>query len=203
MIEINLLGQKKPFTVPLILGVDLSKINWKLIVIAIVFNQLPDFLIYPEWNNELKIKQGKISEFRKKLTALEKEVKSHSGVRKKLEAFNRQVRRLNERSTQVQKIIQERTNPASLLEKIARVIPGDLWLTALEIKNDNKINLFGQSTSYKSIGNFITSTNESAFFGRSLNLTDSKTVEDATQGKGKRVENFSIAGNITSFDPWR
>ena len=76
-------------------------------------------------------------------------------------------------------------------------------MTALEIKNDNKINLFGQSTSYKSIGNFITSTNESAFFGRSLNLTDSKTVEDATQGKGKRVENFSIAGNITSFDPWR
>ena len=203
MIEINLLGQKKPFTVPLIMGIDLTKINCKLIIIAIIFNQLPDFLVYPEWADEIKVKQGKLSEFRKKLTALEKEVKSHSDVRKKLEAFNRQVRRLNDRSTQVQKIIQERTNPASLLEKIARVIPGDLWLTALEIKNDKKINLFGQSTSYKSIGNFITSSNESAFFGRSLNLTDSKTVEDTGQGKGKRVENFSIAGNITSFDPWR
>lgn len=203
MIEINLLGQKKPFTVPLVMGVDLTKINWKLIIVAIIFNQLPDFLIYPEWTDEIKVKQGKLSEFRKKLTALEKEVKSHSDVRKKLEAFNRQVKRLNDRSTQVQKIIQERTNPASLLEKIARVIPGDLWLTALEIKNDKKINLFGQSTSYKSIGNFITSSNESAFFGRSLNLTDSKTVEDTAQGKGKRVENFSIAGNITSFDPWR
>ncbi|KKQ78894.1 MAG: hypothetical protein UT01_C0057G0007 [Candidatus Daviesbacteria bacterium GW2011_GWA1_38_7] len=118
-----------------------------------------------------------------------------------MDLFNNQVAKLKERSTQVEQIIKQRTNPNKILERVARNIPEDMWLTELFVDGDRKVSIHGMSTSYKSIGNFIILLNESLFFGKSLTLSDSKTEEDKDEGAGKRIEVFTIQGRVESYDP--
>ena len=44
--------------------------------------------------------------------------------------------------------------------------------------------------------------NESPYFGRTLQLSDSKTEEEIYQGETFRVEKFSIKGKVEVFDPF-
>jgi len=201
MIEINLLEQKKPFKMPVVLGVDLATINYKLLLLAIVINYVPDMLIYPKWEEGVTEINQEIEALNANYAKLQAEVKGNESVKKQLEAFNGQVSKLKERSEQVDKIIKQRTNPNKLYERIARNIPDDMWLTDITVQPDKKIAINGMSTSYKSIGNFIILLNESLFFGKSLTLADSKTENDPDSKLGKRVEVFSIQGMIESFDP--
>ena len=49
---------------------------------------------------------------------------------------------------------------------------------------------------------FIVNLNESPYFGRTLQLSDSKTEEEIYQGETFRVEKFSIKGKVEVFDPF-
>jgi len=201
MIEINLIEQKKPFKLPTVAGVDLSKVNFKIIAIAYLLTYIPDYTIYTSWQEELVSIDQEKEVLRAKLSKLEEEVRGNDIVKKQLEQFNNQVSKLKERSSQVEQIIKARTNPNKILERVARNIPEDMWLQEISIDNEKKITIQGFSTSYKSIGNFIILLNESLFFGKSLTLADSKTNEDGDAGAGKRVEVFTIQGRVDSFDP--
>ena len=201
MIEINLLEQKKPFKLPVIMGVDLAAINYKGILVAILITYLPDWFLYPAWEEELQAISKEKEVLNEKLQKLEADVKGNDSIKKQLDLFNNQIAKLKERSTQVEQIIKQRTNPNKILERIARNIPEDMWLTELFIDGERKVNIQGMSTSYKSIGNFIILLNESLFFGKSLTLSDSKTEEDKDEGAGKRVEIFTVQGRVESYDP--
>jgi hypothetical protein len=120
-------------------------------------------------------------------------LKKNTGVKDQLTAFNQQITKLKERSAQVDTIIGIKTNPRYLLEKIARSTPNDLWFEEL---------ILNGSESYQSIGGFIASVNESAFFGKSLQLKDSKTEESNVKGVSFRQEKFVIQGNIEIYDPF-
>ncbi len=201
MIEINLLEQKKPFKLPVIMGVDLAAINYKGILIAILITYLPDWFLYPAWEEELQAISKEKEVLNEKLQKLEADVRGNDAVKKQLELFNNQIAKLKERSTQVEQIIKQRTNPNKILERVARNIPEDMWLTELAVDGERKVSIQGMSTSYKSIGNFIILLNESLFFGKSLTLSDSKTEEDKDEGQGKRIEIFTIQGRVESYDP--
>ena len=201
MIEINLLEQKKPFKLPVIMGVDLAAINYKGILIAILITYLPDWFLYPAWEEELQAISKEKEVLNEKLQKLEADVRGNDAVKKQLELFNNQIAKLKERSTQVEQIIKQRTNPNKILERVARNIPEDMWLTELAVDGERKVSIQWMSTSYKSIGNFIILLNESLFFGKSLTLSDSKTEEDKDEGQGKRIEIFTIQGRVESYDP--
>ncbi len=134
---------------------------------------------------------------------LKKDIGKNSNIEEQLEAFNRQIEKLKERSVQVEKIIDEKTNPLRLLERIARSIPEDLWLSFLEITEEKEISLSGYSNSYKSIGEFIQIANETPFFDKTLILSESKPEEITREGKKMRIETFKIKGTIQTYEPFR
>lgn len=202
MIEINLLEKKKGLKVPVVMGVDLAEINWKpLIITYLIMNFAPPF-VEDFWKEERAVKQVEVDEYDKKIKKLRKELKKNRNIKNKLDAFNNQIKKLKERSSFVDKIIKTRTNPRHVLEKIARSTPENVWLEELNINEDREITINGGSTDYKSIGDFIVEANESPFFGKSLQLGDSKTVQEGKQGATIRVESFSIKGNIVVYDPF-
>lgn len=202
MIEINLLKKKKGIQLPVVLGVDLNLINWKVIGLAYALTYAPDWLLKPELDKEMKVVDDQIAILNKKNSKLKKEVGGNTNVEEQLEAFNRQVQKLKKRSSQVEKIIQDKTNPRKVLERVARDIPQDLWLTSLSITNDRTIEIKGAAESYKSIGDFIISANDSQFFGKSLILTGSNTETIEKDGVERRVEKFDIKGNVSAFEPF-
>ncbi len=202
MIEINLLEQKKPLKIPIVLGVDLSKINYKLLLVGIILSYVPEYTYYPILAEEIVKKNVEITSLNEELGKLEADIKGNEAIKNQLDAFNKQVEKLKERSDQVEKIIKTRTNPRKILERIARNIPEDMWLNKMEIGKDKKVTFEGLSSSYKSIGNFIVLLNESLFFGKSITLADSRTEEDSTN-KGRRLELFKIIGTIETFDPFQ
>ena len=200
MIKINLLEQKKPFKVPVLLGIDITKISIKGMALAIIMIYLPDMFLTPTFESEVasieKEKEGKRAQIKK----LDEDLKGNDQIKEELAAYNTKVDELKDKSRQVDIILKTKTNPKKLLERLARNMPEDLWFETLDIDGDNNIEIKGKANTYKSIGSFMGQANESRFFNRSLNLASSKTVDDTELGQGKRVETFEIKGKIAEYD---
>ncbi len=202
MIEINLLEKKKAFKAPVVLGVDTAKLPWRMIVVASLLAKFPvDY--YREYTLELEAaKQNEVKALNTELSKLRVELRKNKGIKEQLEAFNKQIERLKERSAQVDKIIKLKTNPKHLLEKMARSAPEDLWFNELILDGNDKITIKGGADSYTSIGEFILNVNDSPIFGGSLQLKDSKTEEETKDGISFREENFVIEGEVKLYDPF-
>ncbi len=203
MIEINLLNKKKGIELPVVLGIDLNQVNWKFLAVAYAITYTPDWFMKPEFVKETEVVDQEIQVLQKSLRKYKADLGKNSNVEEQLEAFNRQVQKLKRRSSQVEKIIQDKTNPRKLLERVARDIPADMWFKDLIITSTKTIEINGASESYKSIGDFIISANDSQFFGKSLILTGSNTVtEKMPDGSERRVEQFNIKGNVRAYEPF-
>ena len=195
MIEINLLEQKKPFKLPVVMGIDLATINYKMIVLTLLLSKVPGWFLYEDWNKEINEKQQVVNQLRSKERKLRAKLKSQKDIEQKLEAFNKQIETLKNRSEQVEKIIRKRTNPKKALERLSRDIPKNMWFTSVEIKNQ-EINIKGSTYSFKSISDFINKANSSIFFNRSFEVVDSSTGVVEAFGKNYRIENFSLKGAV-------
>lgn len=202
MIEINLIQQKKAFKMPTVLGMDLAKLNYKMIFIALLLNHFPEQYLREYYVEKKTVKDEEYSKLQASLNKLKKEVKKNSFVREQLQAFNAQISKLESRSAQVDKIIKEKTNPVFLLESIAKNAPEDLWITEMKVTETKEINIKGASNTYQSIGSFITRSNETPFFGGTMQLASSKTISETIQGTEIRIESFEIKGNIKVFNPF-
>lgn len=202
MIEINLLEKKNTFKAPVVLGVDLGKLPWKKIILSYIVATYPIDYIQNYFFTIEQAKNQEAEALKKRLKKLKGELKKNQGVKDQLSAFNRQIEKLKQRSEQVDKIIEQKTNPRYLLEKVARSTPEDLWFEKLTITDKNEISIEGASESYRSIGLFISKANEGAYFGKSLQLKDSKTEEVEEKGVKFRQENFLIEGKVVLYDPF-
>ncbi len=199
MIEINLIPQTKTFKMPTVLGVDLAVINFKVLIATYIICWFAESYLLETFEAELTEKNQIIEKMTADLTEIRSSLQGTANLRQELEAYNKQVERLKERSTQVGLIINEKTNPRPLLETIARTLPADMWVDRVEVSIDKKIVMIGGADSYSSIGNFIISTNETTFFNN-LVLSSSTTEEITDGGVPRRIESFEIRGNIASFE---
>ena len=203
MIEINLVEKKNKFKAPVVLGIDLGKLPWKGIAITYMIATIPHGYIQDYFNDELKKDEEEITKLNQEFRKLRTELKKNGNIKEQLDAFNKQIEKLKTRSEQVDKIIKAKTNPRFILEKMARTTPEDMWFDRLAIDDENKITIEGASDSYTSIGDFIVNLNDSPFFGRSLQLTDSKTEEEKTNGSlSVRKEVFKIEGKVEVYNPF-
>ena len=199
MIKINLIEQKKPFKMPVVLGVDLSMINIRLIIAAMVVSYMPEIFLYPDWDNQRGLKENKIKSLNVKLRKIKRKIRKNSKAKLELEAFNLQVEKLKKRRNYVTQIVNLRSNPKKLLERLARDTPTDLWFEYLKIDREKKIKISGSAFSYKDIGDFIISANESQFFGKTLSLTNSETKKEKIQGSLINLEKYKIEGSVQNF----
>lgn len=207
MIKINLIKEKKPFKLPVLFNIlDLSLLNFKFIILFFFIYYVGSMFLDSTLEKKLNIQRDEISKLNTQLSKLTKEIGSNQELRDKLDAFNQQEQKLIERTKVVKKILDERTNPMKLLERIARNTPDDLWLEKISIgseaNNGVGITIEGKALYYKSISEFVNLVNSSSFFGKTLSTTYSGTVAPARESDGARVEAFTVKGRVVTFDPW-
>lgn len=203
MIEINLLLQRKKRKVPAVMGLDFSAINLKMVGLGLILYFAQDMFIPPYTAELEQAVQDQINTAQTELAALKAELRQHAKVKERLQAYERRVNELKKRSEYVDQILKARTNPKKLLEKIARSVPDDMWFEKIILGDNRQITISGRAEAYKSIGDFLTLANDSAFFGKSLTLASSATMDEMLYGKKKRVEVYEIKGTIETFDPWQ
>jgi Tfp pilus assembly protein PilN len=202
MIEINLIEKKKGFKAPVIIGIDFAKLPYVRIGFMAILYYFGVPEIVSRWEEERAIFNERANKIQKELKAVENDLAKYKNIKSQLMAFNKQIEKLKLRSKQVDQIIQEKTNPKLLLEKIARSVPEDVWFDTMKISSKKEIEITGGSESYTSIGQFIVEANESPYFGKSLQLADTKTAMEKVQGVEVRIETFKINGRIDIFDPF-
>jgi hypothetical protein len=203
MIEINLIKKKAAFELPTVLGINFNQINYKILAIAYFVTLCPEWFMKPELLDIEKNVSDKIAVKQKSLAKLKAEIGKSTNLEDRLDAFNRQIEKLKERSVQVEEIINSKTNPSKLLERIARSMPDDLWFTQLEINTKSEVKIIGLANSYKAIGDFIQSANDTPFFGKSLILSESGVLDEKNLDSEIRVEKFEIKGKVETFEPFR
>ena len=196
MIKVNLIEQKKPLKIPVFLGVDITKINYKFLIVAIIINYLPGCHIYPRFNSMQENSRKEIGILEKENKEFKKTLDKNKDVDKKIQEFDEKIRDLKLKTKQIEKILKVKTNPKPALERIAKDIPEDLWLTQILLENSTEISIQGMSYSFRSISNFLSLVNDSKYYNRSLGVVDSKTLMETHRGKKRRVESFVIKGKI-------
>src|SRR5690606_23183165 len=164
MIEINLIAKKKGGKPVVVLGVDVRTINFKMFGLAILIFYLPKNYLAGVWQKELEEVDRTIAKLDAEATTAQEELKSYDNVKLELEAYNNQIEKLRGRSEQVDTILKEKTSPRRVLERIARSLPEDMWVDELLIKEDRSFELRGGAEKYKSIGDMITTLNETPYF---------------------------------------
>ncbi|OUR93062.1 hypothetical protein A9Q84_21400 [Halobacteriovorax marinus] len=201
MIKINLLEQKKPFKLPVVMGIDLGDLSWKGLIFVGMLSYVPELVLYPQWKEDKKEIKAEITKLQIAHRKLKKGLRGNKDIKDRLNAFNKQVSKLQKRTVQVDLILQEKRNPSLIMEKIARKLPSDIWFKSFLIAEDKTMTIKGGGVLYKSIGDFIASANNAGFFGQPLSLKESKTVEE-DKGSDYRTQEFTIVGKIDKFDPW-
>ena len=200
MIKINLQEEKKSFDSKVF--EHLKNVNWKLMIFAIIFFKIPGISVGIYFKNEF----ANLSEEKERLKVLveqhNKYVKEHRGAKEQVKLQRERIIELESKIEQIQKISKKKQNPFYLLESIIHIIPEDVWLTELMVKNGSQIKIKGMSREYKFINSFKSNLNRNPFFENSFVLDETKTK---TEGKNKKAnssrdEVFALSGKIMRFE---
>lgn len=202
MIKVNILGKAEGFKLPTVVGIDFSQLSIRGFISVILLWYVADYAVFETWNAEIFQLQEKNRMVQDNINQVQDTISKNAGIKAQIEEFKAQFERLKNRREQVDKIFQTRSNPYRVLERLARNIPDDAWFDSIKFTEDKKVILEGAAISHRSIGNLITVANESSYFGKSLYIKDTSTVEEDYGNTKRRVEKFVIEGNVVSFDPW-
>ena len=190
MIEINLAKKKTKIQFA---GVDLSKLPYIKIALAFLIQFLLPGMFKESNQKELKETNEKISEINKKIDKIKAEERRLADLKEQIDAFKSKTKQLEERSIQVEKILQIKTNPNKLLEKLARSMPEDLWVKKIQIQK-NRLTVIGQSISYPSIGLLLEQLRESPFLMKNLKREAKKLLKDNLMEKKCVLLNLKYMG---------
>lgn len=177
--------------------IDLSKINFKLLVIAVlVYTFLPG-LVKDQFVEKQAAIQKKIDGFRAQAVALNKELEKLAAIEAQMEKMKQQEEDFNARLKVVQKVLETKKNPMQILYFIAKNIPSDVWLLELKV-NDGVLEFKGNALNYDSIGNFLAQLKDSIFFDKNVVLEDYATRDNAETKR--RFEEFVIKATIARYE---
>ena len=203
MIEINLSQKRDGRTKKMFLpGSPLRHLNFKAIALAFGVCFFGELSLSTHWKEEQGEHNSNIDGLRETLNLMQEESQKLKGLRRELTIYKNKIKELELQSADVDQVLSTRSNPKELLERVAKSMPGDLWLTKLEILSEGDITFEGMSISYKSIGDFMSGLNGTPFFGNSLNLSESNTLEEEDTGN-TRIEKFNIKGRVKDFNPFK
>ncbi|MBY0413657.1 MAG: PilN domain-containing protein [Bdellovibrionales bacterium] len=200
MIKLNLIEKKKPFALPSILGMDLSVLNFKMLAVSILIYYSPGFISEQMFDGKIEETKTAVDNLIKNNAKIKEDLSKDGNVQSQYKAYKEQVSKLQNRSSQVDEILKNRTNPKKILEKIARSIPEDVWFTELIITNTNEIIIKGGSFSPRSVGEFITTINDSPYFSGSITPASQENKREILDGNYATFEQFELRGRITNYD---
>ncbi len=200
MIELNLLEKKQPVVLPIVLGLDLNKIDIKMLGVAIVIYYIPGILISTLYDDKFVESEKNLQAIVAQNESIKALIDKDSNVKFQVDAYKSQVIKLQSRSNQVDEILKNRTNPKKIFEKIARSIPEDVWFNQLSINEKNEISIKGGSYTPRAIGEFITNINDSPYLGGSITPVSQENKKEELDGVLTSYELFELKGRIINYD---
>ncbi|MGZ3807384.1 MAG: PilN domain-containing protein [Bacteriovorax sp.] len=200
MIELNLLEKKQPLRLPVALGIDLNNLNFKMLAVALFVYYVPEIFVHNYFQDKIKAEEETLQKITSENEKISKEIGKNANIKSQLDAYNKQVEKLKNRSSQVDEILKIRTNPKKVLEKIARSIPDDLWFDLLKISESKDVTIIGGAYTPRSIGEFITVINDSPFFGNSITPVKQENKQEILDGVPTNFEAFELKGKIKNYD---
>ena len=198
MIEINLSTLKKPLDLANVGGFDLSKLNVKLVVLAIIVLYIPDFFVVGSLEEARVAADQDLQTMIQQKNKLTKRVNALKEFDKQVQQLKRREQQLTEKLGVVKSILTTKRNPWNILVYIAKNIPPEIWLTEVEFQED-ELTFRGLSLDYANQGVFLDNLKKSIFFDK--NITYSKvpftgTVTEAS----KSLAPFEVKTRITRFE---
>ncbi len=197
MIWVNLSTQKKPVDLANVGGFDLSKLNVKLVVIAIVTLYLPDFLLVDSLQQTRATAEATLEELTKKKGKLAKEVAALKDFDVEINSLNRKEEELAKKREIVKDILTTKKNPWSILVYVSKNIPPEAWLTEITYE-DSKIKLKSISSDYTSQGVFLENLKKSVFFDKDITFTKTDLATDNPELQGYAP--FEMVAKIVRFE---
>lgn len=197
MIKVNLSTLKKPIDLANVGGMDLSKLNVKMVVIAIVLFYVPDLFIVDGLRESKEARERELDELNQRKLKLEKEVSELKNFDKQIEQLKRREDELAAKLEVVKSIINTKKNPWNILVYVAKNIPPEIWLTEIKYEG-NKLSFKGLSTDYLNQGVFLENLKKSIFFDK--NISYSKIEAPATSQVGYKLAPFEVSTTISRFD---
>ena len=91
MIKVNLAEIRKSGSSLVILGVDLTKVNIKPLILSAIIYVLPTYILYDEWEGEIDGKGDEYKELQEENKKYLAELRKNKDSEKKLIAFNKQI----------------------------------------------------------------------------------------------------------------
>lgn len=196
MIKINLSIKEGSVDISDFGGLDLTKVKIKALIVVILLWYVPDFLVYPAWEQEIQEKNDQIAQLRSKLNGLKAEVTKARDYEKQIQDLKVQEQALGQKLVAVKEAISVKKNPASLLLYVAKNTPQNLWISDLTLENDT-LNIKGEALDYSSIGEFVSNLRSSVFV-KEANIIS--TVSEARPEDKLRVEKFEVKFSIGRYD---
>lgn len=206
MIELNLLERKAPLKLPVVLGVDLNTLNFRLLGLAFVIYYIPGMYFESAWNEEIATLNQELQTLGAQDQKLQEELGDKGDIRDQLDAYNKQVEKLKERSLQVDNILKERTNPRAVFEKIARSMSDELWFDSLSLASTRDLIITGGAytsqgaASYRVIGQFVNLLNDSPFFNGTVTISSQNQQEEEIDGVKLMYDKFEVKAQVKNFD---
>jgi Tfp pilus assembly protein PilN len=197
MIQVNLSTLKKPIDLANVGGYDLSKINVKMVLVAIALLYIPDFFVVDGFEQERVAAEESLSQLVQKKNQLQKKVSALKEFDKQVQQLKRREAQLTEKLNVVKTIITKKKNPWNILVYVAKNIPPEIWLTEINYSAD-KLVFKGLSTDYTNQGLFLENLKKSIFFDK--NISYSKTDTSTLPEELKNLAPFEITATITRFE---
>jgi len=195
MISVNLSTLKKPLDLANVGGLDLSKINVKLVVLSIVFLYIPDFFLVDSLETQKKAAEEELNGLVVEKNKLTRRVNSLKQFNKQVQDLERREKDLSQKLEVVKNIITQKKNPWNILVYVARNIPPEIWLTEINY-SDDQISFKGLSLDYANQGVFLDNLKKSVFLDKSITYTKSSEGTDSTKG----LAPFEIKAKIVRFE---
>lgn len=192
MIKINLSPSRKKSNVG---GIDYTKIKIVPVIIMIILIQIPNWFLSGFWEDSRNELNDQAQTKQIKLRKLKAQIRQSETLQLTIKNLKAQEENLEKKLVAVKEAISEKKNPASLLLYIAKNVPQNLWITDLEI-NQNEMSIKGEALDYKSIGAFVDGMKKSIFIDEANILNTSSEVRKSDQ---VRIENFKVKFIIGRF----
>ena len=193
MIKINLSNTQKQLDISNIGGLDLSLIKIKAVLIVVILIYLPDFSLFPMWDDSRTQEETAASAKQATLSSLKRKLAQSKDEEKQIQELKAQEENLGKKLIAVKEAISEKKNPSELLLFIVKNIPAELWITTMNI-NQKTILIKGEALDFKSITQFVNALGSSVF------LTNPKisNFSNVTNSQ-RRVEAFEVSLDISRF----
>jgi Tfp pilus assembly protein PilN len=198
MIEINLSTLKKPLDLANVGGFDLSKLNVKMVVIAIFLLYVPDFFVVGNLEQSKLDAEQELQTLTEQKNKLTKRVNALKEFDKQVQQLKRREQQLTEKLEVVKSILTKKRNPWNILVYIAKNIPPEIWLTSIEF-NEEELIFRGLSLDYANQGVFLENLKKSIFFDKNIVYSKvplSNTADESTKG----LAPFEVKTRITRFE---